>query len=689
MPSSNPNRLAVPSSPWGLLWLLHNNDGQALTDLGLSAWMQGRIGDANAAAERSQLGFTPYTTALPAVTTATGLGVFAKWPLKHVSDYGNDFDAAVATLGPGPYTLHIDADCICSANTVCGTGIQLLFEPDCQVIVNNGVTLRINSPDHVLCHPRQAAFTRVGTGAVRFTRTGTTYPGWFEAVEDGATDDAAAIQAAIDSLTASTWPGGVVEIGCHGIGSTIQLDHCHITLRGHGWGSITNGTGSVLHWVAGASTDPMLTLTNCEGAGVEDLWLMGNSASKPLAAIQLIQVLDGHQNAWNHFRNLWIGMAPWDAGHDYAEGLDRGILIGGAGSTTGNNCECKWDSIYVSGCRKGIEITSQQHQNHSWNNTNLYYCSIAGLDTAANMTMSNVYCMANAVDIAQTFMNAGPVVNIEMFTSENAGRMVYTDFDLALVINGGYWQANETYIHADNRFISCLNCLNQTITLINFALTQNGATPSIDTPMIAMRALAGGAIKTLRIIGNKSTSIDVPNLDMTPFGAPNNRAVIDVTDDGYYGAYLQDRWLNILGPGEAPDRTRYDLPAAKNLRIGGVPLERPLGFDWGNLQNGDPKTDIYTVPAGKSAIITRITVRDPDASLAGGTSFSFGSGANADSWKTAVDLSTMTAGSDYVVLNADATKHTVEAAGNVVGVKPLVGAVANARALIMVYGIEY
>ena len=106
------------------------------------------------------------------------------------------------------------------------------------------------------------------------------------------------------------------------------------------------------------------------------------------------------------------------------------------------------------------------------------------------------------------------------------------------------------------------------------------------------------------------------------------------------------------------------------------------------LQNGDGKTTLYTVPPGKKAVITHCVVRNPTASLAGGTDFDFGDGANADTWKNAVDLSSTTA-SDYIVVEGNNAKYTVFDAGDAFGVKPVTGATADAEATIDVFGYEF
>lgn len=105
-----------------------------------------------------------------------------------------------------------------------------------------------------------------------------------------------------------------------------------------------------------------------------------------------------------------------------------------------------------------------------------------------------------------------------------------------------------------------------------------------------------------------------------------------------------------------------------------------------NLQNADGKSTIYTVPSGKSMIAMFVVIRNPTASLAGGTDFDLGDGANADTWVNTVDLSTMTATTDFYVIDGSGTKYTVFDAGDVFGIKPVTGATLDADATAELFG---
>lgn len=107
-----------------------------------------------------------------------------------------------------------------------------------------------------------------------------------------------------------------------------------------------------------------------------------------------------------------------------------------------------------------------------------------------------------------------------------------------------------------------------------------------------------------------------------------------------------------------------------------------------DLENGDGKTTVYTVPLGKEAIITHVIIKKPTASLAGGTDFDIGDGANADTWKTTINLSSLTAATDCIVIFPTA-KFTIFDAGDEFGIKTATGATADAQATMEVFGYEF
>jgi hypothetical protein len=90
---------------------------------------------------------------------------------------------------------------------------------------------------------------------------------------------------------------------------------------------------------------------------------------------------------------------------------------------------------------------------------------------------------------------------------------------------------------------------------------------------------------------------------------------------------------------------------------------------------------LYTVPTGKTAYITHIVIRDPSASMAGGTEYDF------TTWKQNVDLSSLTTlGTDYIVLDCNNTKYTEQVAGTAFQITVVTGTTATCTATIDVFG---
>ena len=100
------------------------------------------------------------------------------------------------------------------------------------------------------------------------------------------------------------------------------------------------------------------------------------------------------------------------------------------------------------------------------------------------------------------------------------------------------------------------------------------------------------------------------------------------------------------------------------------------------------KTTLYTVPSGKTFYPVAVVIREPSASMTGGTDYDLGTGANADTWRQTIDLSSMTtAATDYmVIIGADVTKYTDCAALSVFGIKVITGTTSACTATIDVFG---
>ena len=100
------------------------------------------------------------------------------------------------------------------------------------------------------------------------------------------------------------------------------------------------------------------------------------------------------------------------------------------------------------------------------------------------------------------------------------------------------------------------------------------------------------------------------------------------------------------------------------------------------------KNTLYTVPSGKTFYPVLVVIREPSASMAGGTDYDLGTGASADTWRQTINLSTMTTlATDYMVIaGADVTKYTDCATASVFGIKVITGTTAACTATIDIFG---
>jgi hypothetical protein len=100
-------------------------------------------------------------------------------------------------------------------------------------------------------------------------------------------------------------------------------------------------------------------------------------------------------------------------------------------------------------------------------------------------------------------------------------------------------------------------------------------------------------------------------------------------------------------------------------------------------------TSMYTVPVGKSCVITAIIVRNPSASLAGGSSYSFGSGANFNTFAAGIslaDMTTLVSDIKMIVQGTNNAKYIISAAGAIIGMKVTTGSTLAATATIEILG---
>ena len=109
------------------------------------------------------------------------------------------------------------------------------------------------------------------------------------------------------------------------------------------------------------------------------------------------------------------------------------------------------------------------------------------------------------------------------------------------------------------------------------------------------------------------------------------------------------------------------------------------------MGTNNTKANLYTVPVGKTCIVTRVVIHTLSSAVACGTDNDFGAGATAAGWKDTVNLSTVDATDDYYIVTVDNVRvEAVFAAGDVFGIQTDVSSDASAvTATIEVFGYLY
>ena len=114
-----------------------------------------------------------------------------------------------------------------------------------------------------------------------------------------------------------------------------------------------------------------------------------------------------------------------------------------------------------------------------------------------------------------------------------------------------------------------------------------------------------------------------------------------------------------------------------------------------DMNTASAKTTLYTVAAGKRAIITHVIIRDPSATLAGCDDVDFGTGAacaTQNFLNNETGIGDMTATTDFMVLTAESNEYTIidgdaaAAADREFGIYIVDGSDGAATATIDVFG---
>jgi len=109
------------------------------------------------------------------------------------------------------------------------------------------------------------------------------------------------------------------------------------------------------------------------------------------------------------------------------------------------------------------------------------------------------------------------------------------------------------------------------------------------------------------------------------------------------------------------------------------------------MGTNNTKAVLYTVPPGKTCIVTRVVIHSLSGAVACGEDNDFGAGTAAAGWNDTVNLSTVDATDDFYCVTADDTRiEAVFAAGDAFGIQTDVSSDASAvTATIDVFGYLY
>lgn len=105
-----------------------------------------------------------------------------------------------------------------------------------------------------------------------------------------------------------------------------------------------------------------------------------------------------------------------------------------------------------------------------------------------------------------------------------------------------------------------------------------------------------------------------------------------------------------------------------------------------DLQNGDSKSNIYIVPENQRLIPLYVIIHSPSGSLDGGYDYSLGTGTDADTWDTQINLSTLTGA---IILTKNNLDISIESEGSIFGILPVIGSTADVTATAELYGILF
>jgi len=483
-----------------------------------------------------------------------------------------------------------------------------------------------------------------GSYVVKCTSDGTTWnpsPAAVAAVDvrtfgakcDDSTDDATAIQAAINSVgsTATTRSGAHIVIPDHcAIASTLVIDRKAIIFEGLGWGRTgASGTQSYLRWI-GSAGSPMLRVQNVQGVQIRDLHFVGKNSAKPSSAISSFNISGFGINS-NLIENVAIGELQDDASVSGA-GFTDGIDFEGS---SGNNGEWRLRNIEINNCaRYGIKQGSIQQVNHRWDSIEISNCATAGMYIIGTVSGANWDFGGNAIDVLTPATddfgaNAGPVITVQSLRSEGgSARLLEMRGAGTINVMGG---VNHTgsFTNADGRIVIADSANSNTLRFSNFTFNFQTSTPTT-APFIdvTLGSYANECLKELILEtcslpsgGPNSNGIDAQSLGVLDwkhirysppsYGSDPNYVTPKATDVWLGGQFSTGESFVASNVTDIPARFRFSptfyqhLTAASNSIL----LDTSLRLIYNETAGTLTLTSTPTIPAGRNGeLITIINV---------------------------------------------------------------------------------
>ncbi len=359
-------------------------------------------------------------------------------PVEEVSveRYPN-LQAAITDVGGSPRMVVIPNSQSVATSLTIPRNITIRVTGNGKINLGGGVTLTINGPFDA---PLHQVFT--GSGVVRWGgQIGIVYPQWWGAALDGAADDTAEIQAAINSFPQTDFlhAGGEVSIlGAALISSTLTIQKNSIKLTGTGWGTSSEAPKSgYIKW-NGAAGSPMILIKNAYNSGVENIRLIGKSSARPSAGIEYKRENDATTLLHHSFaRHIFIGpLFGYDSDDEIQ--FDTGILMSGGVDGDTNLLE----DIHVNRAAVGVDIQNGNASATHFDTLKLTACKI-GFRCGTNAIVTNANFGGNALDI---YIKTGRRLSLYEVSSEGSSQQAVVEIAGQLYIEKGNFEVTNDIV---------------------------------------------------------------------------------------------------------------------------------------------------------------------------------------------------------------------------------------------------